>query len=91
MPTVALLFALFPLSLALDYELLWTFTAKYEMCSTPTFNPVTGLLYAGSYDDNMYALDPARNGSVRWNFTTHNQIYSVAALADGGSALIFSE
>ena len=86
-----LLLSLFPsAAAALQPDLLWKFAASYEMCSTPTYSPQLGFIYAGSYDKNMYALHSA-NGTMAWNFTTSNQIYSQAALADGGGSLIFSD
>ena len=74
----------------LEPDLVWEYRAPYQMCSTPTLQPELGLIFAGSYDFNMYALSAA-SGEVAWNFSTKNQIYSQAALADGGATLIFSD
>src|SRR3972149_1568549 len=41
-----------------------------------------GLVYVGSYDDNIYALN-ATNGAVVWTYTTGNNVLSPAAVAEG--------
>ena len=43
---------------------------------------VGGLIYVGSYDRKIYALD-ASNGDLVWNFTTGGPVYSSAAVDDG--------
>ncbi|TET28854.1 MAG: hypothetical protein E3J73_00245, partial [Candidatus Bathyarchaeum sp.] len=41
-----------------------------------------GLVYVGSNDDNIYALD-ASTGTVIWNYTTGDDVASSPAVADG--------
>lgn len=41
-----------------------------------------GVVYAGSADDNVYALD-ATTGSLRWKYPTAKSVYSSPAAADG--------
>jgi outer membrane protein assembly factor BamB len=43
---------------------------------------VDGLLYVGSVDYNVYALN-ASDRALVWNFTTGGQVYSSPAVADG--------
>jgi len=43
---------------------------------------VDGVVYAGSADDNVYALD-ATTGSLRWEYSTAKPVYSSPAAADG--------
>jgi outer membrane protein assembly factor BamB len=40
---------------------------------TPVVDPVSGLLYLGRGDGNLYAIDP-QGGSVRWTFRTFNPV-----------------
>jgi outer membrane protein assembly factor BamB len=41
-----------------------------------------GIVYVGSYDHNIYALD-AFTGAKIWSFATGNDIYSSTAVANG--------
>ncbi|HWY55396.1 MAG TPA: PQQ-binding-like beta-propeller repeat protein [Terriglobales bacterium] len=43
---------------------------------------VNGVVYAGSADDNVYALD-STTGSLRWKYSTTKSVYSSPATADG--------
>ena len=43
---------------------------------------VGGLVYFGSGDGNIYALD-ASNGQLRWKFTTGNVVHASPAIVDG--------
>jgi outer membrane protein assembly factor BamB len=43
---------------------------------------VHGVLYIGSYDHNVYALN-AGTGAKRWSYTTGNQIFSSPAVVNG--------
>jgi outer membrane protein assembly factor BamB len=48
--------------------------------SSPTV--VGGVVYVGSHDDNLYALDAA-TGTVLWTYTTGNYIDSTPAVVNG--------
>jgi eukaryotic-like serine/threonine-protein kinase len=41
-----------------------------------------GVVYVGSYDNNVYALD-ASTGAKLWSYTTGYSVYSSRAVADG--------
>jgi outer membrane protein assembly factor BamB len=41
-----------------------------------------GLVYVGSYDDKVYALD-ASNGDLIWSYTTDDMVVSSPAVANG--------
>lgn len=41
-----------------------------------------GVVYVGSFDNNVYALDAA-TGALKWSYTTGNFIDSSPAVADG--------
>ena len=50
-----------------EIEPLWVFTCEDEVRSTPAI--AEGLLYVGSYDHNLYALD-LQTGQFRWKYAT---------------------
>ncbi len=50
---------------------------------------VNGIVYVGSLDANMYALD-ANTGNIIWNYTTGGPILSSPAI-DGGGVYFTSE
>lgn len=52
---------------------LWTFETEEEIRATPCVGP--DLVYIGSYDNNLYALD-RRSGALRWKFPTDGGICS---------------
>ena len=41
-----------------------------------------GVVYFGSFDTNLYAVD-AKTGIKIWNFKTNQKVYSSPAIADG--------
>ena len=49
----------------------WQFTCEDEVRSSPVV--VDGVVYVGSYDNNLYALD-ARNGRFLWKYPTEGGI-----------------
>lgn len=55
----------------------WSYQTEEEVRATPAIG--NGLLYIGSYDHNLYALDLA-TGRVRWNFSSDAGICSTAAV-----------
>ncbi len=48
--------------------------------SQPTFD--SNILYVGSLDHNLYALD-AQTGALRWSFKTNDSILSAPTISDG--------
>jgi len=52
---------------------LWTFETEEEIRATPCVGP--NLIYIGSYDNNLYALDRF-TGALRWKFATDGGICS---------------
>jgi outer membrane protein assembly factor BamB len=48
--------------------------------SSPAY--ANGVVYVGSYDNNVYALN-ARTGAKLWNYTTGALVYSGPAVANG--------
>jgi outer membrane protein assembly factor BamB len=59
---------------------LWSFQADLFIRSSPAV--ANGLIYFGSDDHNLYALN-ASNGQKRWNFLTSDAIKSSPAIANG--------
>ncbi len=59
---------------------LWSFKTEDEIRGTPTI--FQGILYIGSYDNNLYALDAA-DGKFQWKYPTDGGIVSRPALTDG--------
>lgn len=52
---------------------IWTFKCEDEVRSSPTV--MDGVLYVGSYDNNLWALD-ARKGEFLWKYPTEDGIAS---------------
>jgi outer membrane protein assembly factor BamB/tRNA A-37 threonylcarbamoyl transferase component Bud32 len=59
---------------------LWSFKCEDEIRSTPTI--AQGVLYVGSYDNNLYALNAA-DGKFQWKYPTDGGIVSRPAVLDG--------
>jgi outer membrane protein assembly factor BamB len=59
---------------------LWTFKCEDEIRGTPTI--FQGLLYIGSYDNNLYALNAA-DGKFQWKYPTDGGVVSRPVIADG--------
>src|SRR5260370_12096859 len=63
--------------LALD----WNYTAgSYIYSSSPTV--VNGIVYFGSWDKNIYAVD-ANTGALKWSYATGHFVYSSPAVVNG--------
>ena len=60
--------------------LLWKYAASYWVYSSPAV--VNGVVYVGSWDDNVYALNATR-GNKLWNYTTGNEVGSSPAVVNG--------
>ena len=58
----------------------WKFATDGSVISSPTL--VNGVVYAGSQDKNVYALD-ALSGSLIWKFATGGSIEDSPAVVDG--------
>ena len=61
-------------------SVIWSFTAGGWVFTAPVV--VDGVVYAGSDDGNLYALD-ADSGELLWSFETGEAIRSTAAVVDG--------
>ena len=58
----------------------WKFTTGGSVISSPSV--VNGIVYAGSQDKNVYALD-ATNGQLIWKYATGGSIEDSPAIANG--------
>lgn len=61
-------------------EPIWAFQVEDAVRSTPLLHE--GVVYVGSYDNNLWALD-ARDGSLVWKFATEGGIGSSPAYSGG--------
>ncbi len=59
---------------------LWTFKTEDEVRGTPVISQ--GVLYVGSYDNNLYALNAA-DGKFQWKYPTEGGIVSRPVVLDG--------
>jgi outer membrane protein assembly factor BamB len=57
----------------------WTFSTAGPIVSSPAV--VNGIVYVGSADRNLYALDAA-TGKLRWKFDAHGDVNSSPAVFD---------
>lgn len=74
-------------SLPQDVTPKWTFKCEDEVRSSPRI--VDGVLYIGSYDNNLYALN-VEDGSFLWKFPTEGGIASTPIIC-GDVVLVGSE
>jgi outer membrane protein assembly factor BamB len=58
----------------------WSYTTESGVPSSPAV--VNGVVYVGSIDNNVYALN-ARTGAKLWSYTTAMEVYSSPAVANG--------
>ncbi len=58
---------------------IWTFTCEDEIRGTASYHD--GVLYIGSYDHNLYALE-ADNGNFIWKYAADGGIVSKPAIND---------
>jgi len=61
-------------------QLTWSFTTGSVVLSSPAV--ANGVVYVGSEDNNVYALN-ATTGANVWTFTTGSEVYSSPAVANG--------
>lgn len=66
-------------------EVRWKFKAEEEIRSSPVVHH--GLLFVGSYDNNIYAVN-ADNGQFRWKYPTESGIATSPAIADEDNMVI---
>ena len=59
---------------------IWSFSIGGNVYSSPVV--VDGVVYVGSNDDNLYAVD-ASDGSEIWSFSTGGNVYSSPVVVDG--------
>jgi eukaryotic-like serine/threonine-protein kinase len=62
-----------------EVEPVWTFECEDEIRGTP--NVAHGVVFVGSYDNNIYALN-ARTGEFGWKYATDGGIVSKPAIFD---------
>ncbi len=67
-------------SLTPSLRLAWAYETQGAISGSPAV--AGGMLYVGSLDGKLYALD-ARTGEFRWSFATGGQIWSSPAIANG--------
>jgi outer membrane protein assembly factor BamB len=63
-----------------NLSLVWSFPTGGAVMSSPSI--VNGIVYFGSQDHNIYAVD-AKHGNKLWNFTTNNTVESSVAVVNG--------
>jgi outer membrane protein assembly factor BamB len=56
--------------------------------SSPALSPDGSIVYVGSDDTNVYALNTT-NGTKLWNFTTQGQVYSSPSLSTKPAGSLF--
>src|SRR5215468_408077 len=61
-------------------KLKWKFQTRRAVVSSPAV--VDGVVYVGSNDHNLYAID-ATSGALKWKFRTGGRVASSAAVANG--------
>lgn len=60
-------------------ELAWSFASEEEIRNNPVVH--NGVVYFGSYDSNLYALD-AKSGDFKWKAATTGGVCTVPAVTD---------
>jgi outer membrane protein assembly factor BamB len=65
---------------ASEGRLNWNYMTKGDVFSSPA--AVDGIVYIGSLDHDVYALN-ATNGTKVWNYTTGDHVYSSPTVAGG--------
>ncbi len=66
----------------------WKFATGAAVMSSPALG-TDGTIYVGSFDDNVYALNPA--GTLKWKFATGGAAWSSPAVGADGTIYIGSE
>ena len=63
-----------------NLNLRWKYTAGDAIVSSPAV--VNGVVYVGSFDRNVYALN-ATTGAILWTYTTGGEVWSSPAVVNG--------
>jgi len=71
-------------SLTSDGQLRWTRETGDWVESSPALSMDESVLYVGSWDDNLYALD-TNTGNTLWTFATESLVFSSPAVAEDGT------
>ena len=74
--------------LALDASIgsdIWSFSAEDIILSSPTIDK-NGVIYFGSFDDNIYVLNP--DGTEKYKVNTGANVWSSAVIGDDGTVYI---
>ncbi|MDD5188625.1 MAG: PQQ-binding-like beta-propeller repeat protein, partial [Methanoregula sp.] len=61
----------------------WVYSAGGAIYSSSPTIGQDGTIYFGSYDNNIYAINP--NGSLKWNFSTENIVRSSPTIGSDGT------
>ena len=61
-------------------ELVWKFKTEDEVFSSPAISG--GIVYFGSYDGHLYAVD-LKTGQEKWKFKTEDEVRSSPAISGG--------
>ncbi|MBS3789508.1 MAG: PQQ-binding-like beta-propeller repeat protein [Candidatus Thermoplasmatota archaeon] len=65
----------------------WNFTTGEYVLSSPAIGEY-GTIYVGSYDGNLYALNP--DGTEKWSFATSSHVQSSPAIGSDGTIYVGS-
>ncbi|MFP3872363.1 MAG: PQQ-binding-like beta-propeller repeat protein [Candidatus Natronoplasma sp.] len=66
---------------------LWSYSTGGTIYSSPTVGE-NGLIYFGSYDGNLYVLNP--DGSLRWSYEIGSKIHPSPSLGEDGTVYVGS-
>ena len=69
-------------------SMIWSFATGSAVQSLPAISSDGKVLYVGSYDNNLYAVD-ALTGSKIWSFATNSAVDSSPALSSDGKVVYF--
>ena len=70
-----------------DGELKWVFQTGGHVTPSPAIAS-DGTIYVGSYDDNLYAINP--DGTQKWAFRTRGDVLSSPAIGSDGTIYVGS-
>jgi len=68
-------------------NLKWQFETGGSVYSSPAIGS-DGMVYVGSYDDNLYAINP--DGSMKWKFMTGSWVSSSPVISSDGTVYVGS-
>ena len=66
----------------------WKFKTGDDVTSSPAIGS-DGTIYVGSYDNNLYAINP--DGSKKWAFRTGDDVYSSPVIGSDGTIYVGSD